>query len=101
MARCAGHFHGVNLKLSKCGGLTPMLRMIAAARAAGMLVMAGCMVESTVGIAPLAHLLPLLDFVDMDGPLLLTNDPAAGIDFQDGGAVISARPGTGVFLRDG
>ena len=99
VARCAGHFHGINLKLSKCGGLTPALRMIAAARAAGLLVMAGCMVESTVGIAPLAHLLPLLDYVDMDGPLLLTNDPATGIDFQDGGAVISARPGTGVSLR--
>ena len=99
VARCVDHFHGINLKLSKCGGLTPLLRMIARAREAGLLVMAGCMVESTVGIAPLAHLLPLLDFVDMDGPLLVSNDPAAGIDFVEGRAVITGRAGTGVRLR--
>ena len=84
IARCQGHFHGVNIKLSKCGGLTPALRMITAARSAGLQVMAGCMVESTVGVAPLAHLLPRLDYVDMDGPLLIQNDPATGMTISAG-----------------
>ena len=97
--RCLRHFDGVNLKLSKCGGLTPLLRMLTRTRAAGRLVMAGCMVESSVGIAPLAHLLPLLDFVDMDGPLLVDNDPATGIDFVEGQAVIGEQPGTGIVLE--
>ena len=97
--RCVGHFHGVNIKLSKCGGLTPALKMIATARAKGMKVMAGCMVESTVGIAPLAHLLPLLDYVDMDGPLLITNDPATGIVIRAGRVLTNGLPGTGVRLR--
>ena len=76
--RCAGHFHGINIKLVKCGGLTPARRMIAGARQLGLKVMVGCMTESTVGISAIAQLLPLLDYVDMDGAALLANDIAIG-----------------------
>lgn len=76
--RCVGFFHGVNIKLMKCGGLTPARRMIADARDRGMKVMVGCMTESSVGISAVAQLLPTLDYVDMDGFLLLENDIAHG-----------------------
>ena len=66
--RCHGYFHGINIKLTKCGGLTPARRMIERARQLGLQVMVGCMTESTVGISAIAQLLPLLDYVDMDGP---------------------------------
>ena len=76
--RCRGYFHGINIKLVKCGGLTPARRMIARARELGLKVMVGCMTESTVGISAIAQLLPLLDYVDMDGAVLLarTSRPA-------------------------
>ena len=79
--RCHGHFHGINIKLTKCSGLTPARRMIDQARQLGMKVMVGSMNESTVGSAAIAHLLPAIDYVDMDGPLLLTEDVATGFDF--------------------
>ena len=69
--RCLGFFHGVNIKLVKCGGMTPARRMIDAARRLGLKVMIGCMTESTVGISAIAQFLPLLDYVDMDGAVLL------------------------------
>ena len=69
--RCAGFFHGINIKLTKAGGLTPARRMIEQARALGLRVMVGCMAESSVGISAIAQLLPLLDYVDMDGALLI------------------------------
>jgi len=65
--RCAGAFHGINIKLTKCGGLAPARRMAARARALGLQLMVGCMTESSVGISAIAQLLPLLDYVDMDG----------------------------------
>ena len=70
VARCEGRFHGVNIKLTKCGGLAPGRRMVAEARRLGLRVMAGCMTESTVGISGLAQLAPMLDYVDMDGAAL-------------------------------
>ena len=76
--KCAGLFHGINIKLVKCGGLTPARRMIARARQLGLKVMVGCMTESTVGISAIAQLLPLLDYVDMDGAVLLAHDIADG-----------------------
>ena len=82
--RCHGHFHGINIKLSKCGGLTPARRMIQQARQLGLEVMVGCMTESTVGISAIAQLLPLLDYVDMDGALLLAEDVATGVRLQQG-----------------
>lgn len=96
--QCHGYFHGVNVKLNKCGGLTPARRMIAKARALGMKVMVGCMTESSVGISAIAHLLPLLDYVDMDGALLLAEDIATGVTIKDGVVSYANRPGTGAEL---
>jgi L-alanine-DL-glutamate epimerase-like enolase superfamily enzyme len=72
--RCIGYFHGINIKLTKCSGITPARRMITDARTKGLKVMLGCMNESVVGTAALAHLAPLADFMDMDGPLLLLDE---------------------------
>ena len=77
--RCHGYFDAINIKLVKCGGLTPARRMIERARQLQMQVMVGCMTESTVGISAIAQLLPLLDFVDMDGAVLLAEDIATGV----------------------
>ncbi len=96
--KCAGHFHGVNIKLVKCGGLTPARRMIANAKKLGLKTMVGCMTESTVGIAAIAHLLPELDYVDMDGALLLAHDIATGVTIHDGIIAYSELNGTGVTL---
>lgn len=96
--RCQGYFHGINIKLTKCGGITPARRMIAEARRLGMKVMTGSMNESTVGTSAVAHLLPCLDYVDMDGPLLLAEDIAEGISIRDGRIFYADRPGTGAKL---
>ena len=96
--RCVGHFHGVNIKLVKCGGLTPARRMISAARKSGLRVMVGCMTESSVGISAIAQLLPLLDYVDMDGALLLAEDIADGVKIEQGICRYPDRPGCGVEL---
>jgi len=94
--KCQGMFHGVNIKLTKCGGLTPALRMIETARKLGMKVMAGSMNESSIGSAAIGHLLPLLDYVDMDGPLLLDEDIATGLDIEMGKVTLSGKPGLGI-----
>ena len=96
--RCAGHFHGVNIKLVKCGGLTPARRMIARARELGLQVMVGCMTESSVGISAIAQLLPLLDAVDMDGAVLLARDIATGCQLIRGVCHFPSTPGSGVTL---
>jgi len=93
---CAGHFHGINIKLTKCSGITPARRMIGKARSLGMKVMVGSMNESTIGSAAIAHLLPDLDYVDMDGPLLLKEDVATGLEFDNGKVSIPRGPGLGV-----
>lgn len=98
VARCAECFHGINIKLSKCGGLTPARRMIDRARAEGLQVMVGCMTESTVGISAIAQLLPLLDYVDMDGASLLGQDIASGVRLDRGRCLYPALPGHGVTL---
>jgi L-Ala-D/L-Glu epimerase len=97
--RCAGCFHGINIKLTKCGGITPARRMIEKARSLNMKVMIGCMNESTVGSAAIAHLLPLLDYVDMDGPLLLAEDVAEGIGIVNGVIKYSEKPGLGITFK--
>lgn len=96
--RCAGLFHGINIKLVKCGGLTPARRMIAEARQLGLQVMVGCMTESTVGISAIAQLLPLLDYVDMDGAVLLAQDVATGVRVERGICHYPNVPGNGVAL---
>lgn len=96
--KCAGLFHGINIKLTKCGGLTPARRMIDKARDLNLKVMVGCMTESTVGVSAIAHLLPLLDYVDMDGPLLIKNDVAEGVRILKNKIEFPDRNGTGVKL---
>ena len=96
--RCHNHFHGVNVKLVKCGGLTPARRMLTAARQLGMKTMVGCMTESTVGISAIAQLLPMLDYVDMDGALLLAEDIATGVTIDFGKIKYADLNGSGVSL---
>lgn len=96
--KCRGHFHGINIKLTKCGGLTPARRMISRARELGMKVMVGCMTESTVGISAIAQLLPLLDYVDMDGATLLARDIATGVRVDRGRCFYPQVNGNGVEL---
>jgi L-alanine-DL-glutamate epimerase-like enolase superfamily enzyme len=89
------------IKLMKCGGLREAIRMIHTARAHGLEVMLGCMVESNASIAAAAHLAPLLDYADLDGSLLLADDPYAGVQIADGEIDLAglARAGTGVRER--
>jgi L-alanine-DL-glutamate epimerase-like enolase superfamily enzyme len=94
--KCAGYFSGINIKLTKCSGITPALEMIKKARFLNLQVMLGCMNESSVGTAALAHLAPLVDFLDADGPLLLKDDLGAGIDFVDYLLKPSLLPGLGI-----
>jgi len=97
--KCKDHFHGINIKLTKCGGITPARRMISQARELGMKVMVGSMNESTIGSAAIGQLLPLLDYVDMDGPLLLAEDIATGIEFDYGKVKLSGNPGLGIQIN--
>jgi L-alanine-DL-glutamate epimerase-like enolase superfamily enzyme len=97
--RCADYFHGINVKLAKCGGLTPALRMLQKARGLGLKTMVGCMIESRIGISAIAHLLPLLDYVDMDGAQGLKHRYADGVELDHGRVVWSSLPGTGASLR--
>ncbi|WP_343702478.1 dipeptide epimerase [Chitinophaga sp.] len=97
--KCHGYFHGINIKLTKCGGITPARRMIMQAKAFGMKVMTGSMNESTVGTSAVAHLLPYLDYVDMDGPLLLAEDVADGVEIRNGVIYYAKGNGTGAELH--
>jgi L-Ala-D/L-Glu epimerase len=97
--KCKDHFHGVNIKLTKCSGITPARRMIKKARELDLKVMIGCMNESTIGSAAVAHLLPFIDHVDMDGPLLLEEDLATGIDYDFGKIVYSEGAGLGIEYK--
>ena len=95
--RCADlGFSGINIKLVKCGGITPALQMIEEARRLGLSLMVGCMTESSVGISAIAQLLPALDFVDMDGAALLSEDVAEGIRVERGVCHWPKHPGSGV-----
>ncbi|HMX36136.1 MAG TPA: dipeptide epimerase [Ferruginibacter sp.] len=96
--KCQGHFHGINIKLTKCSGITPARRMITKARELNMQVMVGCMNESSVGTAAIAQLAPLLDHVDMDGPLLLSEDIASGMQFDNGKIIYTNKPGIGIAI---
>ena len=98
--KCLNRFHGINVKLVKAGGLTPARRMILEAKKLGLKTMVGCMTESSVGIAAVGQLLPYLDYVDMDGALLLKNDIARTHKIEYGKITLSELPGTGVELKD-
>jgi len=98
--KCHKYFHGVNIKLTKCSGITPARRMISKARELEMLVMLGSMNENTIGSAAIGHLAPLVDYLDMDGPLLLEEDVATGIGFDSLGKIVySGKPGLGVAYK--
>jgi L-alanine-DL-glutamate epimerase-like enolase superfamily enzyme len=97
--RCANHFHGINIKLTKCSGLTPARRMIQKGRELGMKIMMGSMNESSIGAAAVANFLPQLDYVDMDGPLLLSQDMATGIRFENGAVTIEGSAGLGIRVQ--
>jgi L-alanine-DL-glutamate epimerase-like enolase superfamily enzyme len=96
VAPAAVYADGINVKLAKSGGVREALRMIHAARALGLHVMLGCMVESQLGVAPAAALASLADWVDLDGHLLLAEQPFTGLRFEDGRVLPSAEPGLGV-----
>jgi L-alanine-DL-glutamate epimerase-like enolase superfamily enzyme len=90
---------GINIKLAKCGGLRNALKMIHIARAHHLKVMLGCMVSSSLAITAAAHLTPLVDFADLDGPLLLADDPFLGVGFSEGKILLPDSPGLGVAWR--
>ena len=96
--KCVKRFHGINIKLMKCGGLTPAINMIEEARALNLKVMMGCMTESTVGLSAIGQLLPLLDYVDMDGALFLKQDIATGVKVNKAGITLPEGAGTGAAL---
>ena len=96
--KCQDHFHIINIKLVKCGGLTPARRMIESARQLGLKTMVGCMTESTIGISAIAQLLPMLDYVDMDGASLLREDIATGVTVACGVCELNQTPGLGTAL---
>lgn len=94
--RCADAFSGINIKLTKCGGITPALRMISEARTLSLQVMLGSMNESTVGTAAMVHMSPLADYLDADGPLLLAEDVADGLQYDFGNVISRSAPGLGI-----
>ena len=91
-----GAVHGINIKLSKCGGLAEARRMATEARRRDMKVMLGCMIESSLGITAAAHLAPLANYADLDGAALLKDDPFQGASIADGLIRLPGEPGLGV-----
>jgi L-alanine-DL-glutamate epimerase-like enolase superfamily enzyme len=96
--KCYQHFHGINIKLTKCSGITPAKRMIQKARALNMKVMVGCMNETSIGTAAIAQLAPLLDYVDMDGTLLQSEQIGTGVSFDAGKIIYNDKAGLGVEM---
>ena len=92
-----GCVDGINIKLVKCGGLLEAMRIIHIARVHGLQVMIGCMIESSLGITAAAHLTPLVDYADLDGHLLVANDPYRGVTLEAGKLILPDLPGIGVI----
>jgi L-alanine-DL-glutamate epimerase-like enolase superfamily enzyme len=97
--RLVGKVDGINIKLAKCGSLREALRMIAIARAHHLMVMVGCMIETSIAITAAAHFTPLVDIVDLDGAALLSNDPFAGASIDGGQVRLPSGPGLGLSRR--
>lgn len=98
--RLADCTDGINIKLMKCGGLHHALKMIHVARAHNLKIMLGCMIESSLAITAAAHLTPLIDYADLDGHLLVSNDPYVGVEVIDGKLILPDGPGLGVVPRN-
>ncbi len=99
--KLVGAFDGVNIKLMKCGGIFEAFRMIQIAKSLGLKTMLGCMIESSVGVTAAAHLSPLVDYADLDGNLLIANDPYSGVKVKDGKLILPDRPGLGLSAAQG
>ena len=99
LAAMQPHYPSVNIKVMKCGGLTPALEMVRTAKAMGFKVMLGCMTESTVGISAGAVLAPLCDFADLDGSNLIATDIATGTAIINGRIELATTPGLGIQLK--
>lgn len=99
LPKLSGAFDGINIKLMKCTGLREAMRMIHAAKAMSLKIMLGCMIESSVAIAAAMHLSPLVDYADLDGNILITDDPFEGVAVIDGKLILNDRPGLGVAKR--
>ena len=92
------HYSSINIKLMKCGGLTPALEMITEAKKLGYKIMLGCMTESSIGISAGCAIAGLLDFADLDGANLISNDYATGSFVDNGKIILSEKPGLGIAL---
>jgi L-Ala-D/L-Glu epimerase len=92
-------YHGINIKLMKCGGMREAMKMIQRARELNLKVMIGCMSESSCGVSAAAQLTPLADWADLDGPLLISNDPFNGISYDHGKIILNDLPGIGIEKR--
>ena len=97
--RIEGIFDGINIKLMKCGSLFEAIKMVQMARDRGMKIMLGCMIESSVGITAAAHLSPLVDYADLDGNLLINNDPYMGVKVENGKLILPTTNGLGISLQ--
>lgn len=95
-----GAVDGINIKLVKCGGVLEAIKMIQVARAHELLVMIGCMIESSLGLTAAAHLTPLVDYADLDGNLLISNDPYSGVTIDKGKLVLPVQPGIGITKNE-
>jgi L-alanine-DL-glutamate epimerase-like enolase superfamily enzyme len=93
-------FDGINIKLMKCGGLREAFKMIQMARERQMKIMLGCMIETSVAITAASILSPLVDYADLDGNILTSNDPFDGVKVKDGMLVLPEGPGLGVKLKE-
>ena len=93
------HYRSINIKLMKCGGLTPALELVSSAKAKNFKIMLGCMTESSVGISAGCALAGLLDYADLDGANLISNDYASGSFVQNGKIILSEKPGLGISLK--
>jgi L-Ala-D/L-Glu epimerase len=94
--KLAGVYDGVNVKLDKCGGILEAWRMIQVAKSLGLKTMLGCMISSSVSVTAAAHLSPLVDYADLDGNLLIANDPYSGVQVERGKLILPRRPGLGL-----
>jgi L-Ala-D/L-Glu epimerase len=92
-------YDGINVKLDKCGGIMEGYRMIQIAKSLGMKTMLGCMISSSVTVTAAAHLSPLVDYADLDGNLLISNDPYIGVTVRNGKLILPDRPGLGLKVR--